>query len=306
MVTAGCAMARLQYQEIEQQLATALPELKRAVDVYAKVEGPPGSDPGAYIFFEDMFACYVEVLLAMRDSPGRNRLLARAFGFVDEMLRSDDGDLRNLAAIGLFEGRELWWYGRALPFLGTASQAELNRLDSEWMEAKRLDCGPEPEREIIDLYGVRDLVLHELRDKGYGVIDVPGITAPRSWERFSDLDDARRDDHAVVFLSCFGTSRPYVVCPLREVRCDESVLLQLARDLADIDQREPNQHEKAQVAFFRISLHERVWNMKVRANEHSRFDGKMWIAEQFVQRGLVPDIMGVFSGTSRHLTSRSS
>ncbi|MGH7135832.1 MAG: hypothetical protein ACREHD_08840, partial [Pirellulales bacterium] len=44
----------------------------------------------AYIFFESMFATYVEVLLAMRESVGRDRLLARAFCFVDEMLTSDD------------------------------------------------------------------------------------------------------------------------------------------------------------------------------------------------------------------------
>lgn len=288
-------MAQLRYQSIEQQLADALPELQPAVDVYAKVEGPPGEDPGAYIFFESMFACYVEVLLAMRDSSRRSRLLARAFGFVEEMLHSDDRDVRDLAVIGLFEGRELWWWGRALPFLGPASKAELNRPEPQWTEAALLACGPEPERAIIDCYGVRDALSREFQPEGYGVMEFPGITAPRSWERLPDLDHARREDSAVAFLSCFGTSHPYVVCPVAEIHCDEPVLLKLARDLADIDQREPNQNEKAQVAFFRILPHERVWNMKVGSTEHARFDGKMWIAEQFVHRGLVSDMQAIFS-----------
>lgn len=296
-------MVRLQYQIIERQLADALPELQAAVNVYAKVEGPPGADPGAYIFFEDMFACYIEVLLAMRESSGRNRLLARAFGFVEDMLQSDDYDVRNLAAIGLFEGRQLWWCGRAVPFLGPATQVELNRLEPRWLDAASLSCGPDPEREIIDIYGARDAISRELQDEGYGMIDIPGITAPRSRERFPDLEYARSEDDAVVFVSCFGTSHPYVVSPVRDVRCDEPALRQLARDLADIDQRELNQKEKAQAAFFRISLQERVWNMKVGATQHARFDGTMWIAERFVQRGLAPDILAVLSGTRRHLVA---
>jgi len=79
------------------------------------------------------------------------------------------------------------------------------------------------------------------------------------------------------------------------------VLLELAHDLADTDQREPNQREKAQVAFFRISLEERVWNMKIGTTEHARYDGTLWIAEPFVRRGMVSDIRAVLSGTGRHL-----
>jgi len=221
-------MARLLYQEIEEQLADALPELQPAVDVYAKIEGPPGEDSGAYIFFESMFACYVEVLLAMRDSSGRRQLLARAFGFVEEMLRSEDNDIRSLAFIGLYEGRDLWWYGRALPFLGPASRAALDQFEPRWSGAAQLDCEPDAEREIIDIYGVRDVLSGELQHEGYRVIDVPGITAPRSWERFPRLEHARNGIDAVAFLSCFGTSHPYVVCPLSGVRCDEPVLLGLS------------------------------------------------------------------------------
>ena len=299
-------MARLHVPYIEKQLADALPELQSAAHVYATEEGPPGEDPGAYIFFESMFACYVEVLLAMREGSGRNRLLARAFSFVEEMLRSEDRNVRNLASISLFEGRDLWWCGRALPFLNPALQAEFDQFDSHWTDAAALDCGADPEREIIDLYGVRDVLWRELRDEGYGVLDIPGISAPRSWERFAHLERARHDDNAVAFLSCYGTSHPYIVCPVAEVHCDEPALVQLSRDLADIDPCEPNQNEKSQVAFFRILFHERVWNMKIDAMQHARFNGMLWIAEQFVQRGLLSDIQAVLSGHQRRLSSRSS
>jgi hypothetical protein len=294
-------MITLRYQEIEQRLADALPELRLAVDVYAREEGPPGEDPGAYIFFESMFAKYVEVLLSMRGSAGRDRLLARAFDFVESMLRSDDRNVRDLALIGLYEHRDSWWYGRALPFLGPASRAELDRYEAGWLEGAGGEWGPDPDRDIIDLYGVRDVVLSELRHEGRVVKDVPGITAPRSWERLSGLEQARMGNDGVAFLSSFGTSHPFVLCPVSEVRCDESVLLELARDLADIDPREPNQRDKAQAAFFRIRSGERVWNMPIGNAKHARYDGTLWIAERFVKRGLAPAIKATLSNVRQQL-----
>ncbi len=288
-------MVTLRYQRIEEQLVDALPELKRAAEVYAKMEGPPGEDSGPYIFFEGMFACYVEVLLAMSASAGRDRLLARAFGFSERMLSSEDRDLHDLAYIGLYESRELWWFGRALPFLGSAARAELDENELRWQEAAQLQCEPDLEREIIDVYGVRDVILRELQGESYQVTDVPGITAPRSWEQLGSLEQARNANDAVAFLSCFGTTFPYVICPVSEVRCAEPVLLELACDLADIHRIEANQREKAQVAFFHIRLSERVWNMQIGSVEHARYDGKLWIADQFVKRGLVSNIQATVS-----------
>jgi hypothetical protein len=296
-------MVTLWYQEIEEQLANALPELRPAVEVYAKKEGPPGEDPGAYIFFESMFARYVEVLLAMRAGAGRDRLLGRAFAFVEEMLRSEDRNIHDLAFIGLYENRDLWWYGRALPFIGPAARAELDQFEPRWREVAPADCFPEPDREIIDIYGVRDVVLCQLQHEGYRVKDVPGITAPRSWEPLSDLNQAYRANDAVAFLSCFGTSYPYVICPISGVRCSEAVLLELARDLADIEQIEPNQREKARVAFFHIRLEERVWNMRIGGAEHARYDGTLWIADQFAKRGLVSAIRAILSNVRQQLTN---
>ena len=42
----------------------------------------------------------------MAAGPARDRLLARALAFVDEILKSDDRHVRDLAFIGMYEGRE--------------------------------------------------------------------------------------------------------------------------------------------------------------------------------------------------------
>lgn len=98
-------MSEFRYSGIEQQLVEALPEIRSAADFYWKTEGEPGQDCGPYIFFEGLFARYVEVLLAVAPSPRRDELLRRAFGVVDEMVGSADVNVRDLATIGLYEGR---------------------------------------------------------------------------------------------------------------------------------------------------------------------------------------------------------
>ena len=150
---------------------------------------------------------------------------------------------------------------------------------------------------------MRDVLSRELQNEGCGVTDIPGITAPRSWERVSSLEQARKENDVVAFLSCFGTSHPYVICPASEVNCAEPVLLEVARDLADFHWVEANQRDKAQVAFFHIRLAERVWNMRIGSEEHARYDGKMWIADQFVKRGLVSSIQATLNNVRQQLTN---
>ena len=268
--------------------------MRPAAEVYAKEEGPPGKDSGPYIFF-GMFARYIEVLLAMRGGTVRDHLLARALGFSEQMLLSADPDLRDLAYIELYENQDSWWYGRAYRFLGPAARAELDRCDPHWKDVAQLNAEADLERDIIDVYGVRDVVLRELRSEGYGVWDVPGITAPRSWQRMACLEEARKEGDAVAFLSCYGTSHPYVICPISEICCAEQVLFKIAGDLADIHNLEANQREKVQVAYFHIQLGERVWKMQIGGTEHSRYSGKLWIAEEFVKRGLVSSIEATLS-----------
>jgi hypothetical protein len=95
------------------------------------------------------------------------------------------------------------------------------------------------ERDIVDLHGVRDVVMAEIgTDVGDG--DVPSIRAPREWQALPSLETARELEGTVVFVSCYGTSRPYVVAPAQQVLCDVDTLRRLAADLATRDGEEPD------------------------------------------------------------------
>ena len=167
-------MSDLRYDRIEQQLADALPELRPAAEYYWKKEGAPGADCGPYIFFEDMFKSYVEVLLALPTSPGRDALLRRAFSFVEEMLASGDGRVRDLAYIGLYEHRSPRWFARAAAFIGPLAVAELDELRPGWRKMR--GASKDPGRKILDGYGVRHVIADELRAEGVTLSSVPGRT----------------------------------------------------------------------------------------------------------------------------------
>jgi hypothetical protein len=167
----------LQYAQIEDALSTALPELRPAAERYWSIEGKPGEDSGAYIFFEDMFGKYLEILLALDQSPGRDRLLKRAFGFVDEMLAAPDAEVANLAYIALLEGRDPWWLTRAKPHFGPLAISALDKwsegwrssVDSHWMKE------PWPGASYVhDAYSVRLVVAAELADDGVPLERIPG------------------------------------------------------------------------------------------------------------------------------------
>jgi hypothetical protein len=164
----------LQYDRIETQLVEVLPELRPAAEQYWKVHGTEGNDSGAYIFYDHVFACYVEVLLFMPASLKRDNLLKRAFAFLEGMLKSTD-EIANLGYISLLEGWSPEAYARAKKFLGPGAGAELNRYQPLWTNwAKAADPNRVPE--IIDLYGVRYIVAAELQSENIRLEDVPGKT----------------------------------------------------------------------------------------------------------------------------------
>jgi hypothetical protein len=121
-------VSEFRYSHIEQQLVEALPEIRPAADFYWQAEGAPGQDSGPYIFFEQLFACYVEVLLWLPPTPRRDELLHRAFSLSEQMFGSADRDVQDLAAIGLFEGRDPAWLKRARKFVGPRAVAVADRM----------------------------------------------------------------------------------------------------------------------------------------------------------------------------------
>jgi hypothetical protein len=154
-------VSEFRYSHIEQQLVEALPEIGPAADFYWQTEGAPGQDCGPYIFFEQLFASYVEVLLWLPPTPRRDELLRRAFSVSEQMFESADRDVQNLAAIGLFEGRDPGWLKRAKPFVGSRSAAWLNAYHDCWR-----DCSAANDRivpKILDGYHVRAVIARELQ-----------------------------------------------------------------------------------------------------------------------------------------------
>jgi hypothetical protein len=162
------------YRDIERQIIEMLPELRPAAEQYWRVHGHPGHDPGPYILFEDVFGKYVTILLAMPNSPRRAELLRRAFGLAESMLSGGDDNVRDLAFMGLLESRGAWWWRAAAPFLGPASQRELDEREPWW----RVETGGSTadDGEFIDIYGVRHLIARELATDGIRLENVPGTT----------------------------------------------------------------------------------------------------------------------------------
>ncbi len=289
---------------IETQIVETLPELRSAAETYIEAEGKPGEDCGAYIFFGDVFCRYVDVLLDMPVSVGRDRLLARAFWLVDKMLECDDEDVKGLAYIEQLESQSLWFYSRALRFLGPIARRELDQWEPRWRESFNLNAQVQPDMEIIDLYGAREVVLRELKSEGVDRYQVPGITYPLEHQKFVSLEAARDDEDAVVFISCFGTTIPYVMCPPKAVACDELTLLKLSQDLGEIYNLEAKEKSEGQLMFLRIPVGERVWGMKTGNDGRGRYMGELWINDMFARKGLVESVKDVLQGRRDRLLPR--
>ena len=73
-------MEDLDYSEIEPQRVRTLPELSPAAVRHWTYWGPPGENPGPYVFVDEVLNKYVEILLWLPSSPRRDELLRRACG----------------------------------------------------------------------------------------------------------------------------------------------------------------------------------------------------------------------------------
>ena len=132
----GRNMQAITYQNADRVLVGAMPELAapvaRCIDDY--------EEKLQYLIFRDVFACFIEILLAMPASPMRDNLLRRAFAFVEHMLQCDDSSVASLGYIATLEGRSTWWLARAMPYLGPVASAELDAYRPSW-RGKGPDAG---------------------------------------------------------------------------------------------------------------------------------------------------------------------
>jgi hypothetical protein len=310
----GSGTPSFEYSRIETQAIEAFPSLRPAAEEYWLYEGPPGEDSGPYIFFGNVVLPYFTILLTMPHGEGRNRLLDQGFQIIDWML-TGDAAVSDMVWISIFEFQANWWLAHARQFLGPAARKTLDEYEPGWRTAT-MDSPSERRDEIIDLYGAGDVVLDQLRHEGIGPQDVPGVRVPRRGRSLASIDAARQDDNGVVFLSCFGTSHPYVVAPASEVTCTEETLIGLTHDLAALNLVEPPEREPSEVGYYRIFVGERVWRMfgpdyaaafRRRTHgqapglvEHERWTGQTWLSP-FFPAAVHNRIHSVLSGQSSRL-----
>lgn len=296
-------MSSMTYQNVDRHLIEALPALL-VPHARCIAQDFDGEHPGQYNVFEPIFRDCLDILLALPASPARDDLLRRGFAFVELMLHSPDPQVPNLAKIAVFEGQSVWWFARAVAFIGPAARDFLDVFEKRWCEAAGTLAEPAPDLDVIDLFGVREALFRVLGSEVAGLPAIPGVGAPYRWRELASLDVARRVPHGVVFLSCFGTSIPLLLAPIAAVACGPVALLQLARDLAAHVPAEQDASEQAKSTCFAIPIGERVRCMQRDDRKPGRYDGTLWIAPQVMSHGLGEPIKLVLAGQLARIHSR--
>lgn len=255
----------LSYRTVREALKGAFPQLRVCVE---RLEADWADDPehlGEYIVFEDVFGTYLDVLMSLGPSAGRDRLLARAFQFVERLTSADDGEVANLGVVAFCERIECMpgWQAIADQFAGPCTW--------RWLDRSIVSLR-EPD-EIIDLWGVREVIAAE----GFNLPTLPGVSNPADHRRLHSLSEAQAHPEGVVILSSFGTSHPLVVAKAAGVRPEAPVLDDLARELAGAMGGEESQGQPS-AKYFSIPSRERVWRMRRGREEHGRLEeDRIWV-----------------------------
>jgi hypothetical protein len=230
----------------------------------------------------DTYSVWIKSLVGVVDQTPRARtLLKRALDFGEEMLTSDDGQVTSLGIHACAEWMDIMPGGRTLAaeMGGPALQ--------RWMADYSRDDWERTEREIIDLWGVREVIAGLLPQ--VPLPDIPGITQPGDHHRLVSLADAKDSADGVVLLYVFGKSGMFVLARASVVRSGEDDLLNMAVQLAPLHHQEDTDvltRGQPGVLYFDIPTGERVWNMRIGAERHARLasDINLWVAPNLEQR----------------------
>ena len=180
-MTAGMAEPEaLTTLNVREQWQAAFPHLQPAYDQLAADEVfSEHGIPGLYSLVEMLFAHYIELLLRLPISRGRNAALHAAFAFVDRLLTSSDDSVIGLGQIGIMEGREPWWFQRALPFGSPIFNRHARRVgDLGWEAATEAPSPlPVPPVNYHDLFGIRKCIVQLLHAEGITLADLPDRTS---------------------------------------------------------------------------------------------------------------------------------
>jgi hypothetical protein len=161
---------------VREQWQAAFPHLQPAYDQLAADEVfSENGIPGLYFLVEMLFAHYIELLLRLPMSHGRDAALHAAFTFVDRLLTSPDDSVIGLGQIGIIEGREPWWFQRALPFGSPIFNKHARRVgDLGWEAATKASSTlPVPPVDYHDLFGIRECIVQLLHAEGVTLAHLP-------------------------------------------------------------------------------------------------------------------------------------
>lgn len=171
--------ASLTSLNVREQWQAAFPHLQPAYDQLAADEVfSENGMPGLYFLAEMLFAHYIELLLRLPISRGRDEALHAAFAFVDRLLTSPDDSVIGLGQIGIMEGREPWWFQRALPFGSPIFNRHARRVgDLGWEAATEAPSPlPVPTVTFHDLFGIRECIVQLLHAEGVTLADLPDLS----------------------------------------------------------------------------------------------------------------------------------
>ncbi|BBN95516.1 hypothetical protein DEIGR_101023 [Deinococcus grandis] len=161
---------------VREQWQAAFPHLQPAYDQLAADEVfSENGIPGLYFLVEGLFAPYIELLLRLPISHGRNAALHATFTFVDRLLTSPDDSVIGLGQIGIMEGREPWWFQRALPIGSPIFNRHARRVGDLGWEAATEAPPPLPVPPVTyhDLFGIRECIAQLLHAEGVTLADLP-------------------------------------------------------------------------------------------------------------------------------------
>jgi hypothetical protein len=268
----------MNYETAHQHLAAALPELKPCIDRLV-ADWVLDEPPGQYLVF-DTYRVWLQALVDVAsDDADARALLRRALDLAQEMLTSDDPELRYLAMDAAEALCEVPGAHEIVEEIGGPAVRG-------WMAEFGGDPNlPRQDPEIIDLWGVREVLADRLPN--IPLHQLPGITQPADHHLLRSLSDARASVDGVVLLHTFGKGGMFVLARASVVSCDEGSLQNLAAELAPI--HHPKDADvltrgKPGVAYFDIPTGERVWNMTIGSERHARLDAAIdvWVAPELI------------------------
>lgn len=269
----------MRYEDINKLFIEEFPEFKRSYTNFF-IDNEVREDEFQYIFYEGLVERILHILLTMKENWKRTDLLRKLFTFIEQMVCSNNDEIINLAHIAFFEYRDDLWYIKSWNFmsLNLINMTRGDDFDYNFCDDNVDVCDSE---EIIDLFGIRIDLYNIFKGLGIKNDEIPGITSIEAYKQYDTLADAKKDSNTVMLLGRFGTSIPYIICPVAKINCDEKTLERLSEYLVKKDRKIKDANKVITRYYFSMPKGERIWNMNSNIYKHSRYNFEVWVNTSF-------------------------